>query len=272
MEETLQLVLSYVRMVWRFHWIALACATSACTLGWTAVLLMPDVYEVQTKIFLDTRNMLRPLLKGLTVQSNLGTDAALMMRRTLLVRPNLEAVARKTDMDLKAKTPQEFDALLERLALNLKVTGTPKENIYVISYTHNDAKLATRVVEAILNIFVEKSLGDSRRDTSQTKSFLNKQIAEYESRLDSAEQRLKEFKQRNFGLLPQEGRGHMQRLKGTAQKIEQAELDLREAQMQRDELRAQLAGVDKLFDVQAPQALAPDAPPDPLDIRIAGLV
>ena len=36
--------------------------------GWLHVLYLPNVYEVNAKIFVDTRSMLRPLLKGLAAR------------------------------------------------------------------------------------------------------------------------------------------------------------------------------------------------------------
>ena len=73
------------------------------------------------------------MLLPVAVDAATDLDTALLMRRTLLVRPNLEAVARKTDLDLTAETPQEFEALLDglanvdRLARRLiEQSGTPR--------------------------------------------------------------------------------------------------------------------------------------------------
>ena len=69
MQEVVVLVLTYLRMIWRFRWAALVGATLSCIAGWIVVMKMPDVYEVRSKVFLDTRSMLRPLLKGLAANS-----------------------------------------------------------------------------------------------------------------------------------------------------------------------------------------------------------
>ena len=65
MYETIQLILGYMRMIWRYRWIALVAATVLCAGGWIAVLSMPDRYEVSAKVFLDTSTLLKPLLRGL---------------------------------------------------------------------------------------------------------------------------------------------------------------------------------------------------------------
>ncbi|MCP5152375.1 MAG: chain-length determining protein [Ectothiorhodospiraceae bacterium] len=258
MQEVLVLVITYVRIVWRYRWLALMTAGGLSAAGWVWVMLLPDQYEVETRVYLDTQSLLRPILKGLAIDTDAQSNTAQLMRRTLLVRPNLEAVARKTDMDLKAKTPQDFERLLDGLANQIKVSGTSRDNIFVIAYQNSDPKLATRVVEAILNLFVERSLGESRKDTSKTKQFIERQIAEYEARLDTAEQRLKEFKQRNFELLPGSSGDYYQRLEtanGTLGATQQA---LKEAKSKLAAIEAQLQGDEPVF------GLAPPPPPAPV--------
>ena len=84
-------------------------------------------------------------------------------------------------------------------------------------------KLALKVVESLLNIFVEKSLGDTRKDTTKTKQFIESQIKEYESRLLSAENRLKEFKRKNREFLSGSS-GYFSRLTGAKNELRNAEL------------------------------------------------
>lgn len=269
MNEQLELIRNYIRMVWRQRWLALFCAGVLCGFGWLGVLLLPNQYEVTAKIFVDTGTLLRPLLKGLAPDSNNRADNARMMRRTLLVRPNLEKVARKTDMDIQAKTPKEFEKLLITLAQKISITGSPRGNIYVIGYQNSDAKLAARVVEAILNIFVERSLGASRRDTSKSKEFLEAQIAEHEKRLNAAEAELKEFKRVNVGRMPSEGRTYFIRLEALRQTLADAELELREAQKRVASIEQQLASeTPTLRDIAGASALALTGPLTPYDERI----
>ncbi len=252
MQEQLDLVIQHTRMVWRFRWVALVLAAVVAASGWVAVLMMPDQYGVSAKVFLDTRSLLRPVLKGLAVDAATDLDTALLMRRTLLVRPNLEAVARKTDLDLTAETPQQFEALLNRLANKITVTGTRRDNIFVISYSSDDAEVAKSVVDALLQIFVEKSLGDTRKDTSKTRQFVERQIAEYEARLLSAEERLEDFKRRNVGLMPQSGSSYFMRLSQLRGQIDGAQLELQEARRRAAQVREQLGSVSETLVAGAP--------------------
>jgi polysaccharide chain length determinant protein (PEP-CTERM system associated) len=271
MHDTLALVLTHVRMVWRFRWVALVVASIICAVGWAGVVLLPDQYRVEAKVFLDTSSLLRPLLRGLAVDNRSQEQASAMMRRTLLVRPNLETVVRKTDMDLEANTPGQFEALLTGLASKIQVGGTARDNIFVIAYENSDPQLANRVVEAILNLFVERSLGESRKDAGKTRQFLDRQIAEYEARLTAAENRLKEFKQNNVGMMPGEGGSYFARMEGMNQGLAGARLQLEEVMRRRDEYQRQLDGVETLFEPELTTTRQARAMPHPLDGRIQSL-
>ncbi len=267
MHELLAQLETHLRTAWRFRWMGLAAATVICLIGWTSVLMMPNQYDVTAKVFLDTSSLLRPVLRGLAVETNARQEAILMVRRTLLTRPNLETVARNTDMDLKAKTPEQMEAVVEGLAKNVKVGGTERDNIFAISYQNSDAQLATRVVEALLNMMVERSLGASRKDTTKTREFIDQQIKEYEAKLVAAENRVKEFRQTNMGMMPSDGSSYYQRREAVRGQIREAELQLQEAERRAESLRRQIEGDEPTFGLGPPTAQSVEIA-TPLDGRI----
>ncbi|MDC2890050.1 hypothetical protein [Psychrosphaera algicola] len=170
---------------------------------------MPDVYESKAKVFADTRSMLRPLLRGLAIQTDASTEIQLIAK-TLLSRPNLEEIARNTDMDIKASSPQEFNEIVEKLREDINFNSGGRENIYTISYTGQDPQLAKRVVSATLDKFVESSLGQNRQDSDTASKFLDEQLEEYSQRLSAAEQRLATFKKQYGDMMAGSGSGYYQ--------------------------------------------------------------
>ncbi len=249
MNEQIQLARRYLRMVWPHRWSALALTTVICITGWAYVFYLPNVYEVQAKIFVDTQSMLRPLLKGLAIDTNSLVDTANLMQRTLLTRPNLEEVARKADLDLTAKTDREFETLVDGLAKRIQLSGTSRTNIYEISFEDTQIDRAKRVVDELLNRFLETALGSSRKDTAITQKFLDDQIQEYEKRLVEAEERLKEFKQRNVGRMPGQGSSYYGELEEARLRLKHAELELQEAQNRSGTLRRQLEGEEPVLGI-----------------------
>lgn len=271
MNEQIQLARRYVRMVWPYRWASLALSTVVCFGGWFFALYQPNIYEVKAKIFVDTRSMLKPLLQGLAVDSQSLASSASLMKRTLMTRPNLEEVARKADLDLKSKGDQEFEAVVTALAEKIKLEGTSQDNIYEIGYTDTNAQQAKRVVEELLNSFLEAALGSNRKDTAVTQKFLDEQIAEYEGRLLAAEQRLKEFKQKNVGNMPGEGSSYFTNLQNVRANLQKAEMELQEAQNRSQTLRHQLEGEEPVIGIMGEGAGLQSPVGTPYDARIAKL-
>ena len=179
-------------------------------------------------------------MKGLAVNNDTLASSAELMKRTLLTRPNIEKVARESDLDLETRSDREFENLITGLIEKIKVSGTSRDNIYSISYSNQDPNKAKKVVDELLNTFLESALGSSRSDTVVTQKFLDEQIQEYEKRLIEAEERLRDFKQRNVGMMPGEGRSYYARLEDAHRQLEAAKLAQVEAARRRDELNQQL--------------------------------
>jgi polysaccharide chain length determinant protein (PEP-CTERM system associated) len=270
MQDFLDQLMSYVRGAWRFRWYMHMIAWPLCLGGWGLVYYLPDQYEASARVFVDTQSVLRPLLQGLAVQTNLGEEVQLMTQ-TLLSRPNLEKVARMTDMDLEATTPEAMEELVKRLQHNIKLTGQARENLYTISYTNKNPALAKQVVQSLLTLFVETSLGDTRKDTTIAQRFLDDQIKEYEARLNAAEESLKDFKRKNVGLMPKEGEEYYQRLQEAMTRLSAAELEFKEAENRRDELRRQLQGEEPSFGIMAQPKTQQLVTNTGLDTRIQNL-
>ena len=271
MQEIFEQVWGYVRSTWRFRWYIYLIAWPICIAGWLFVNQMPDQYESKARVFVDTSSALRPLLRGIASQGS-AEDGLQMMTRTLMSRPNLEKVARMTDMDLTVSTPEEMDELITRLSKTIKFSGgRGNDKMYSISYVDEDPQLAKQTVQSLLTIFIESTLGDTRKDSDSARKFVESQIKEYEQRLIEAENRLKEFKRKNAGRMPGEGGTYFAQIKQARQKLAAAELELSEAKNLRDELRRQIEGEEPVFGI-VPSTSSSTNPlvtgPHPLDGRI----
>lgn len=227
MQELLDQLIRYARGMWRYRWMMMAVIWLVCIIGWAAVLRMPDVYQATARVHVDTQSMLRPLLRGLAVDSG-AVERVGLMTRTLLSNPNLEQLARMTDLDLRAENPQQMEELISGLRSKITIESTRNENLYTISYTDSDRNLAKRVVQSLLTIFVENTLGQGRADTDAAQDFIDEQIKQYEARLREAEDRLAEFKREHVGMMPGEGQDYYKRLETALAELQQARLQLRE--------------------------------------------
>jgi len=239
MRELYEQILTYLRGIWRYRWFMMLVAWLVSIVGWGVVYQLPDKYTAEARVNVDTQSMLQPLLRGLTV----GTDASQrvqLVTRTLLSRPNLEKLTRMTDLDLVALTPSDKEELLDELGTDITISSTREQDLYTIAYANSDRQLAKRVVQSLLTIFVESTLGENREDTDSAQQFVQQQIKEYEAKLEAAELRLAEFKRTHVGMMPGSTEDYYGQLQAAKSALGQAQLSLREAINQRNEFKQQM--------------------------------
>jgi polysaccharide chain length determinant protein (PEP-CTERM system associated) len=243
-------VFDEVRGAWRFRWIALIIAFIVALIGWAVVFALPDRYEADARVFVDTRTGLKPALQGLTIDQNVDAQIN-YVRQSLLEGPQLEQIAKEagvlpstlTDERARAKI---LESLSDRIVLGVFSAGNQGDErstagtIYSFHFTDGDRTRSLRVVESLLNTFVEETLGGKRESSQHAQQFLETQIKDYERRLSAAEDKLAAFKKKNVGLMPSDQGGYFAQLQKEVDDAKKAESDLSVAMSRRDELAKQL--------------------------------
>ncbi len=245
MNEILTQLQTLIAGAWRFRWAVIATMWGIAIVGWIVVAFIPNNYTARARVFVDSDSVLKPLLTGLAVGTDVQNEVA-VMSRILLSRPNMEKVARASGLDRRARTPTEHQAVVDSLLKRMEVQPS-NDNIYTITFTDSDSAMAQRVVLMVLNAFVEDTLGVKRADTDDAQRFLEEQIKEYEKRLHDAEDRLADFKRQNVGLMPGEAGDYFRRLQTAIDREASVKAEYDLATARRDELNRQLAGEEPTF-------------------------
>lgn len=266
MDQVIQQILAYAKATWHRRWWGVGMAWLVCIMGWTWVMFLPDRYEASARVYVDTQTLLKPLLSGLTAEPNVEQQIKLMTRQ-LVSRPTLEKVARMTDLDVRAKTPEQTEEMLDGLASKISIADAGRENLYTISYQDANADLAKKVVQSLLTIFVETSLGKTRQDISSSQKFIEEQLQQYQQKLTDAENALKQFKQKHIGMMPGQGGDYYAKLSETSALLRQAQLDQQEAINRRNQLKQQLQDEEPELSAAAAAAVSDTE----IDTRIQAL-
>ena len=244
MDELIKQLLGFARGMWKFRWYGVIAAWVVSLVGVALIYRIPDQYEATARIYVDTQSILKPLMAGLTVQPNVEQQVS-MLSRTLLSRPNLERLVRMADLDFKVSSPADQEALITELGKDIQIRNTGRDNLYTLAMSDEDQDRAKRTIQALTSIFVESSLGASRKDTDSAKSFLNEQIRRYELQLQEAEARIKDFRLRNLEMQANDGKDAASRTAEAAALLEATRLQLREAENARDAIKQQLAAMER---------------------------
>jgi polysaccharide chain length determinant protein (PEP-CTERM system associated) len=252
MKQELEHVLDEVRSAWRFRWWGVAVAFAVAIIGWSVVFALPDRFQADARVFVDTRTALKPALQGLTTDQNVDAQIN-YVRQSLLEGPQLEAIAKQTGVLEDSVTDERARAriltgLSNRIVLTVFSAGNQGDErstagtIYSFHYTDARRDRALDVIKKLVSTFVEQVLGGKREGSEQAQQFLETQIKDYERRLSDAEDRLAAFKKKNVGLMPSEQGGYFTQLQNEVDAAKKADTDLSIALSRRDELNKQLHG------------------------------
>lgn len=249
MQALIDQILNELRGAWRFRRYALAVAWGFCLFGWFVVYSIPDTYQSSARVNVDTRTALRNVVDGLVVNVDVETQLNLV-RQTLLGRANLEKVLHQVGLDSTARTASERDTMLTGLisrieiALEPPMTRDPRipNTLFRITVTDHDRQTALKIVDVLLNSFVEDTIGSDRNGTASAQRFLKEQLTDYGRRLADAEGQLAAFKKRNVGLVPGDEGGYFERLTTEMQEVKRLQGQLSVANSRRTELQRQLRG------------------------------
>jgi polysaccharide chain length determinant protein (PEP-CTERM system associated) len=238
--------------MWRFRWFALLVAWPLCLIGWLYVYYMPSIYQARAQVYIDTQSVLKPLLDGLAVRAEV-TDRVGMMTRALVSRPTLSEIAGAIETSFETWPPAKQHAFLTGLERQIYLGPGEREHIYEIRYQDENRARALQVVELLLRNLVQDTVKLTRTDTTAAQEFLDSQIADYEARLTTAEQRLADFKKEHVGLMPSQGQDYYSNLQEAMSELGKARAALELALRRRDELQRQLVGDEPVFGmVEAP--------------------
>ena len=239
--------LKYLRLVCSARRLVMPLVLLLCVSGWLVAWYLPNVYQSETRVYVDPRTTLEFLLKGIVDDnSNVEQDLVDVARVSLTTTANLEKVAIENDMLLDVRTEVDKQIVIQDLAQDVRITSQRRKGTregtqdLIISYRDIDADRSKSVVNSFLDVFLNTVLKSSREDSDRSEKFLDDQIDQYGALLNEAEDRLKRFKMDNSSVMPGETGGFFEELRKMEDRYKDARLELRQARQRSDRLTREL--------------------------------
>lgn len=224
--------------IWQRRWIALAIAWVVCLAGWLVVSQIPNSYQSTARVMVEMRQVL-PGAEAAVAQNAQAKDID-RIRQTLTSAVNLEKVVRGTSMAETIANDRDVADRVASLQNAIKLTAQ-QDNLFEISATAGNPKLAREIVQKMIDIFVEDNLASDRDATVQSLRFLDQQLAQRQKQLADAEARRQAFQAQYMAMLP--GTGSLDdRMSNARAELAQIDGNLAAAQSSLAAANAQLAG------------------------------
>ncbi|MFY9458609.1 MAG: XrtA system polysaccharide chain length determinant [Aquabacterium commune] len=254
MDDLLRQVSGVLVAMWQRRWIGMATAWVVAVMAMAAVtLVIRDRYEASAKVFVDTQTVLKPLMSGLAFQPDVDQQVR-MLARTLISRPNVEQLIKSPRAGLNNLSEVDRDRTIDRLTKEIKVAPSGDANLFSITYRDINPQRAQIIVGELVSLFVSSGVTDKQRDSEQARRFLDEQIRSYEEKLSASENRVKEFKLRNFGLTGTSNTDFFGRISSGTDEVNRLRVELQAAERSRDALRRELSTEDPTIPPEAMMA------------------
>jgi polysaccharide chain length determinant protein (PEP-CTERM system associated) len=209
-------------------------------LGWLLVIVagrfIPPKYRSETVIIVEQQGVPEHYLLpnvAVDVQESLQS-----MTQQILSRTRLEKIIDRFHLYGPSKSPMDSEALVERMRQDIKIDlvqapGRPAElSAFKISYAASTPALAQQVTNELTSLFIDENLHNQQRLSESTTEFLGSQLEQARNSLAQQEERLRDFKARNLGELPEQWQSNAQILSGLETRLQAAEESLDEAGQQ----------------------------------------
>lgn len=267
MNDALRLGLIRANGAWRYRWVGVGVAWAVALASGAGLAFYKNRFEASARVHVNTQTVLKPLMAQLAVQPDIDQQVR-MLARTLISRPRIEQLIDSLDFAQKTDGPRIRERIVNDLIAAIKLEGSTTGNLYTISYRDVDPVRARRLVETLVNMFVESSAVNQRRDSERAREFIDEQIAENEKKLTAAESRLKDFKLKNFGISGATNQDFFARMAATSDEVNRLRLELSSAEQGRDALKRELSSEAPQLPPEAMQSGAPAVPTE-LETRLA---
>jgi succinoglycan biosynthesis transport protein ExoP len=253
---------------WRYRWI-IVLPVFVCAFG--ALLysrFSPNRYQSDTLIRLIPQQVpttLVPAASATRIEDRLRSMSSQIMSRTRLEKIitdlNLYAEARQAGLMEDIVTLMRHDIEVEPIGKNDVVEA------FRVRFSSSNPETARQVTDRLASLFIEENSRDRAATATETDRFLQAQLSKAEAELAAQERKVKEFRERHGGSLPDQGPANMQAVQTTQFQLQntiEAVARLRDSQLTYQRLLNDLeAEINSA--ARAPQPTAQPPAGTPLD-------
>jgi polysaccharide biosynthesis transport protein len=209
------------------------------------------------------------------------SEALQSMTREILSRSRLLGIIDAFGLYPEERMKLKEDKLTEHMREMITVTPFDRPRgassgtdvtAFMVSYTAENPRLAQEVASRLTSLFIEENIRTQGSQATTTAKFLTAQLEEAKKKLDEAEVRLRDFKLKNLGELPQQEQSNLGTLTDLRIQLQSNLSNRSRAQQQRIGLESVLSGNIARLNSDRSALLARFTPKHPEVVKIDGQI
>ena len=253
MESTAFEYKKYLQLVIRRKELFIALALLIMTAAIIVSYVLPKKYVATSTVFIE-KNVISEMVKGITVTPSMD-DTIKVLTYAITSRTLLTKVADSLDMTVSRGATADMDTVIKDLQSAITVTLTRDNNLFTISYTDRNPRMARDVVSTLVRLYIEENSSSKRGESYGATKFLSEQIDTFKTKLEKAETELNDYKRDHGGVIAIDEGRLFEEINISQQKLYDLELQRRQLEGKRqftrksaDPLHASLAVLQKKLD------------------------
>jgi polysaccharide chain length determinant protein (PEP-CTERM system associated) len=190
----INLLYEEAQRIWRYRWLVVAVALALFTTAAAYIMRLPDVYEAGAQILVNKQTTVSAAANDVSlVGSEFGSPY--VVQQTMLNDNNLRGILFQINPAAasKADVSGEISALRNRI----KIEGNGQDGFFYIGYSASNPAEAYKVVQLMLEKFINANVSRSTEEIARAATFLDRQIADYASKLAASNRQIADFRRRH---------------------------------------------------------------------------
>ena len=248
----------YLRVILHRKWLILGVFLLVSSGTFLVSYRLPNVYTSDTVILVDPQKVPESYVRSTVtgdIRNRLGT-----LSQQILSATRLQKIIEALNLYPEARKTQAREDVISRMRADISVHvisdfgGSQDLQAFRITYTGMEPRLVAQVTNQLASLFIEENLKAREQQATGTMEFLQNQLQETRKALEEQEAKLKDFKLKHVGEMPEQETADLQ-IMGQLQSQLQLEGDaLARTQQQKSYIQSMMAQTAPVVDLDDPYA------------------
>ena len=226
--------------------------------------IAPEKYKSSSTILVVAQQVPEAYVRS-TISTRVD-ERLFTIRQQVLSRTRLIAVMGELGLYIEERKKLSAEEVVEMMRKNIEIQVASttdrgrrrdsSEDAFTLTVTHENPRLAMMIASRLASYFIDENLKSRKQEAVGTSDFLKSQLQKTKARLEAQEERVKQYKLRNMGELPQQLQANLQILSRLQDQLKMNSDATRNAQDRKVYLEAQIGTLEAQLNTIAAQMSA----------------
>lgn len=234
----------YLRIILHRKWLVLAAFVVVSVAASIYSYTLPDIYSSETLIMVDPQKVPEAYIKSTVsgdIRNRLGT-----LSQQILSSTRLQKIIESLNLYPEDRREKAREDVIARMRRDITVQvvsnfGASQDlQAFRIRYSGKDPRLVAQVTNELASLFIEENLKAREQQATGTSEFLQNQLQQTRTVLETQEGKLKDFKLRHLGEMPEHQAATLQIMGQLQAQLQMESEALNRAEQQRTYLQSMM--------------------------------